>query len=168
MTGVNTGYSILFFLNLKHFWYMYALHPDTSWYKSCFLVDFNGVCRGYIQNVGILDNSSSYWHSCQMTLENGVWSIKYLLITVITVPTDGLAALDATWYTCMVVTKFKSYTCTRGANTPKKYRFSSFISTNNNDDNKCYSGFDLCINHYCIETFYNFPTSYMPKHIKRV
>ena len=33
-------------------------HHDITNYKSCFLVDFNGVCRGYIQNVGVLDNSS--------------------------------------------------------------------------------------------------------------
>ena len=33
-------------------------YPDTSCYKSCFLVDFNGVCGGYVQNVGVLDNSS--------------------------------------------------------------------------------------------------------------
>ena len=33
-------------------------YPDTSWYQSCFLVDFIGSCGGYIQNVGVLDNSS--------------------------------------------------------------------------------------------------------------
>ena len=38
-------------------------HHDITNYKSCFLVDFNGVCRIYIQNVGVLDNSSfTYVH----------------------------------------------------------------------------------------------------------
>ena len=33
-------------------------YPDTSCDKSYFLVDFNGVCEGYIKNVGVLDSSS--------------------------------------------------------------------------------------------------------------
>ena len=46
---------------------MYPLGEDVSWdwisvhssvHPPCFLVDFNGGCGGYIQNVGVLDNSN--------------------------------------------------------------------------------------------------------------
>ena len=66
MTGVRTITQFYFLLNLKISGICILCikifhgieYPDTSWYKSCFLVDFYGVCGGYNQNVGVLDNSS--------------------------------------------------------------------------------------------------------------
>ena len=71
MTGVNTSNSIYFLLNWKIFGICILCikifhgieYPDKSWYKSCFLVDFNGVNRWYIQNVGILDKHGIWCES---------------------------------------------------------------------------------------------------------
>ena len=46
-------------------------YTDASCYKSCFLVDFNEVCGGYAQNVGILDNS------CLMYFWKVSWGRKW-------------------------------------------------------------------------------------------
>ena len=75
MAGVNTGNSIYFLLNWKIAGicilcikiFHGIVYPDISWYKSCFLVDFNGVNRWYIQNVGILD-------------KHGIWCESLVLV----------------------------------------------------------------------------------------
>ena len=75
MTGVNTSNLNIFLLNWKISGICILCitifhgieYPDISWYKSCFLVDFNGVNRWYIQNVGILD-------------KHGIWCESLVLV----------------------------------------------------------------------------------------
>ena len=55
-----------FLLDFKKFWYVsFGSRSFMDWisvrppvHPSCILIDSNGVCGGYIQNIGILDNSS--------------------------------------------------------------------------------------------------------------